>query len=279
MEIRPGKRVDITVTELNFEYLDDVLLAASRKGIDVGSYFKDAVVTRIGPLAELLIQNRTQSGGFDVLPANAVATALRRALDRRAPVSGSHVSAEQGRFTAGFMTTRRDPQAVDESHWMSFCLRAQQAAESVGVHKSTARGLIGALREIESNVHEHSGRAHDGIVGYRATESDFEFVVADSGVGTLAALRRNPKYADLADPGRALELALTDGVSSFGDDSGRGYGFRDLFIGLANLSGELRFRSGDHALTIDGTGPSLPSRRLIQKPQLQGFVASIVCHL
>src|SRR5258708_17864581 len=79
----------VTVTELNFEYLDDVLLAASRKGIDVGSYFKDAVVTRIGPLAELLIQNRTQSGGFDVLPANAVATALRRGLDRRGPGSGS----------------------------------------------------------------------------------------------------------------------------------------------------------------------------------------------
>src|SRR5260221_6112487 len=107
MEIRPGKRVDITVTELNFEYLDDVLLAASRKGIDVGSYFKDAVVTRIVPLAELLIQNRTQSGGFDVLPANAVATALRRALDRRGPVSAKTVTACQGPFATRCISTRR----------------------------------------------------------------------------------------------------------------------------------------------------------------------------
>src|SRR5258708_35833187 len=107
MEIRPGKRVDITVTELNFEYLDDVLLAASRKGIDVGSYFKDAVVTRIGPLAELLIQNRTQSGGFDVLPANAVATALRRALALPAPATCCLVTSLQGRFNARYITAPR----------------------------------------------------------------------------------------------------------------------------------------------------------------------------
>jgi hypothetical protein len=266
------------VQQLNFDYLDDVLLAASRKGIDASPYFDGTLISRIGPLAELLMQERTKPTGFDALAQCAAVSAIRASLESRAPESGSHVTAEQGRIRAGFVTTHRDPNAADESRWLSFCLRAQTAAESTGIHKSTARGLIGALREIESNVHEHSGRSHDGIVGYRATEKDFEFVIADSGAGTLAALRRNPKYTELADAGRALELALTDGVSSFGDDSGRGYGFRDLFVGLANLSGELRFRSGDHALTIDGTGPSLLSRRLIQKSELQGFVASIVCH-
>ena len=267
----------MSITNLTFDYLDDVLLAASRKRLDFAFYLANAAIARIGPLAELLVQHRSNPCGFDAVPASAVVTALRAALDPSAPEGGNHVSVEQEPCRAGFVTTRRDPRADDESEWMSFCLRAQQAAEFAGMQKSTARGLIGALREIESNIHEHSGRSGDGVVGYRATEMDFEFVIADSGVGALAALRRNPKYANLDDAGRALELALTDGVSSYGEDSGRGYGFRDLFIGLANLSGELRFRSGDHALTMDGTGPSLPSRRLVQKPELQGFVASIVC--
>jgi anti-sigma regulatory factor (Ser/Thr protein kinase) len=260
---------------LSFDYLDDVLLAANRKQLDSGAYFRGAGVARLGPLVELLIQHRSKPSGFDALPLVPEVEMLRQALDPQAPGTGSHI--EPRHRIVGFVATHRDPNSTDESRWYSFCLKAQRAAEFAGNGKATARGLIGALRELETNIHEHSGRPHDGVVGYRATENEFEFVIADSGVGTLAALGRNPKYAVLADAGLALELALTDGVSSFGNDSGRGYGFHDLFVGLANLSGELRFRSGDHALTINGTGPTLLTRALFQKTQLQGFVASIVC--
>ena len=72
--------------------------------------------------------------------------------------------------------------------------------------------------------------------------------------------------------------ALSDGTSRFGSDNRRGHGFRPIFLGLANLRGSLRFRSGDHALVIDGTSPSLTTAQLAQKPFIDGFVASIRCN-
>jgi hypothetical protein len=72
-----------------------------------------------------------------------------------------------------------------------------------------------------------------------------------------------------------MEAALTEGTSRFGSESGHGYGFRPLFVGLANLKGSLRFRSGDHALLMDGTSPSLTTAQLAQKPPIDGFFASI----
>lgn len=264
-------------TTLNFDFLDDLMIARVRKGVDCSPYLSDANVGRIGPLLELLIQNRSKPNGFDALPSVMEVTALRQALDKHAPASGVHLQSRQGEVSAGFVVSSRDPTADDQAPWYSFCLKAQQAAERGGIKKPIARGLIGAIREIEENIHKHSGRAHDGVVGYRATDREFEFLIGDSGIGTLASLRQNHKYAELTDAGRSLELALTDGVSRLGDDIGHGVGFRELFVGLANLDGELRFRSGDHALTIDGTAPSLLERRLLQKTELQGFVASIVC--
>lgn len=49
----------------------------------------------------------------------------------------------------------------------------------------------------------------------------FEFVIADLGVGILPSLRRRPLYAALSDHGKALESALTDGISRFGSDTGQ----------------------------------------------------------
>jgi anti-sigma regulatory factor (Ser/Thr protein kinase) len=165
----------------------------------------------------------------------------------------------------------------DQTHWVAFCRKAQEAAE-LSLPKPIAQGLIGAMREIEENVHLHSERSQDGIVGYRGTEQEFEFVIADSGIGILNSLRTSPDYAHLSDAGSAIKTALSDGESRLRYASpGRGFGFRDLFVGLANLNGELRFRSGDHALTIDGTSPSLITARLSQKVEIPGFLAGVVC--
>jgi hypothetical protein len=112
---------------------------------------------------------------------------------------------------------------------------------------------------------------------FRAGLRRFEFIVADQGIGVLDSLRSSVEYAALNDSGEALSLTPTDGVSRFGSGSTRGLGFRPLFIGLANLKGALRFRSGDHALLIDGRNPSLITARLAEKPTIKGFLASIVC--
>ena len=52
-----------------------------------------------------------------------------------------------------------------------------------------------------------------------------------------------------------------------------------LFLGLASFNADLRFRSGDHALTISGPNPDLKVAQLAQKPFFQGFLASVRCDL
>lgn len=88
---------------------------------------------------------------------------------------------------------------------------------------------------------------------------------------------RHPEYAGIDDHGEALRLTLTDGVSRHGIGTSHGRGFRPLFIGIANLNGFLRFRSGDHALVIDGHNPSLMRARLAQKPGIGGVFTPVKC--
>jgi anti-sigma regulatory factor (Ser/Thr protein kinase) len=165
------------------------------------------------------------------------------------------------------------------SHFTAFLMDAQRAARDVACPPGSVSGqLAAAMEELENNIHEHSDAATTGLLAFRAAPGAFEFVVADRGIGILTSLRRCPLYTAVSDHGKALESALTDGISRFGSESGRGHGFRPIFLGLANLRGSLRFRSGDHALLIDGTSPSLMTARLAQKPLLDGFFASISCH-
>jgi len=105
----------------------------------------------------------------------------------------------------------------------------------------------------------------------------FEFVVADAGVGVLQSLRTHPHFAYVKDSGTALELALSEGVSRFYDDKDRGRGFRPIFVGLANASSHLRFRSADHSREIvRGHGGRLLATTH-QRASLKGFLCSAIC--
>lgn len=172
---------------------------------------------------------------------------------------------------------RTSPSPPNESIWTGFGLAAQQAAAAAGFPRAIAAQLAAALGELHSNIYEHAEAPDTGIIAFRASADRFEFVAADRGIGILKSLHNAAAYAALADHGEALRLALTDGISRFGPDAGRGHGFRPLFIGLANLNGMLRFRSGDHALLIDGRHPSLMTARTAQKPAIPGFFVSVSC--
>lgn len=263
---------------LDFHFLDDLALAVQRNRVSGRSLLNAVEIERIGPLLELLVLGRPGSlEGVAVgsLSGCPIVDQLRSAI-RRGTTNGS-IRADAG-TKVGFITTGRNPASEDQSPWTAFCFAVQQAAEFSGLPKQQARGLVGAMREIEENIHLHSQRPMDGVVGYRATKQEFEFVVADSGIGTLASLKLSPDYQHLSDSGTAIRIALTDGESRLKyENQGHGYGFHGLFVGLANLNGHLRFRSDDHALTIDGSSPSLMTTRLSQTARLQGFVASIVC--
>jgi hypothetical protein len=264
-----------TDQELKFDYalLDDLALAVDRRSVDPQDHLTSTRPEKLGPLVELAVQSRTQ--GFASLSINKmrscpIVDAVRAATDG---VEGGAESVPQ----LGVIRTDRDFQADDQTQWYLFCRRAQQAAEAVGIPRIVAKQLVGALREIEENVHRHSQRSNDGLVGYRAGDDEFEFVVADSGVGVLRSLASHPDYAHLRDWGTAIRLAIADGNSRYGRDSGHGYGFHDLFVGLSNLGSSLRFRSGDHALTIADDTPTSSSGRLEQKAFFQGFLIAISC--
>lgn len=172
---------------------------------------------------------------------------------------------------------RASTPTMDEHAWAAFGMEAQRGALATGFDRRTAQELIGAFCELFDNVYEHSGYPNTGLAAFRCTGKTFEMCCVDQGVGVLESLRQCPKYAGLADHGEALQLALSDGVSRFGETSGRGYGFRALFVGLANHWGYLRFRSGDQALTIDGRSPSTATAKVSQKPYSPGLVVSVSC--
>lgn len=257
----------------DFRTLDDIAFAAERGRLD-GRVPPDRKARDIGPILEL---SQLSEGGSLTSPK------FTRWLDLgglwpfvKQFEDGNRMWICPRTRRIGFLRTT--PKFLDdETIWTDFCLTVQRAAQSANFSKSLARQLTAALRELHSNIYEHSQAHETGLVAFQARQGRFEFLVADDGVGILNSLRACPDYTGLSDHGEALRLALTQGVSRHGPDCGRGYGFQPIFVGLANLHGTLRFRSGDHALLIDGRSPSLVSARIAQKPTLQGFLVSVTC--
>jgi anti-sigma regulatory factor (Ser/Thr protein kinase) len=170
-----------------------------------------------------------------------------------------------------FRTSEKDSQDTAGR----FCVAAEKAARSVGLSKGVARQLVAALGEMLDNVHLHSKSLATGLAAFDANAQKFEFVVADRGVGIVRSLKECNEYSELSDHGDALEFALTDGCSRYGRGTNHGHGFAPLFVGLSNLNCSLRFRTGDHALTIDGRDPKNIPWRKIAKPPIPGFLASV----
>ena len=189
---------------------------------------------------------------------------------------GDAVSPTQ-RHMGFFATARRDRDG--DKQFTGFLMNAKRSGHEVaGLSIAVSGQLVAAMEELENNIHEHAGAPETGILAYRSEPSAFEFVSADRGMGILSSLRRHSAHTGLPDAGKALEAALTDGVSHHGPNRNRGHEFRPIFTGLVNLHGELRFRSGDHSITMDGTSPALATSRISQKAPIDGFFASVGCH-
>ena len=248
--------------------------AAARGKFDGTKLISTYAPQRLGPLLELL---HLSVGGRMPRPGSWLA------LNGAAPMIAA-LEQDQESWTApqeqhvGFIRTlRRGPDG--DSRLTGFVMKAKRAGQDAsGLPAAVCGQLVAAMEELENNIHEHAAAPETGILAYRAEPGAFEFVVADRGVGILRSLRRCVAYAALPDEGKALEAALTDGVSRHGPDSNHDHGFRPIFTGLVNLYGELRFRSGDHAITMNGTSPTLATSRITQKALIDGFFASARCH-
>ena len=264
-----------TPKRLLFRDVDELAFAAARGKLDRVSPRAFHAPDQLGPLMELL--HLSAAGKHPHLKnwlTGSSMTPLVAALGQQARaswVSPRHPDLGYVRTTCGGDTGSR---------LTAFLMRAKRAGRELsGLPAEVSGQLVAAMRELESNIHEHSGAPRTGVLAYKAGPGDFEFVVADHGMGMLRSLRQCDSHAGLADEGKALEAGLTDGVSRHGNNINRGYGFRPIFIGLTNLYGELRFRSGDHALMMDGTNPGLAIARISQKVPMEGFLVSVRCRV
>lgn len=260
---------------LTFDFVDDFAIAAER-----GRDLRELVVDvgdgiELGALIELYYLQRARPGIPDLIAPirTTLAATIRRAVNG---TSFRPAYARDRRIAVVRPGPRNDPEAA--LHLKHFYVSAQRAAELSRFPKRLAQGLVGAIAELEDNIHDHSRRPRTGLVAYRSVEQGvFEFVVGDAGIGVLRSLRESGYYPRLADSGDAMRVALTDGGTRHGPQSGHGLGFRPLFNALANRHGNLRFRSGDHVLLISGKNPSLARAVIAQRAATPGFVVSVTC--
>lgn len=260
--------------QLQFGDVDGLAFAAAHGKFDAKQVSISYVPHRLGPLLEVLhlAAARRLPPPDSWLTLNGTAS-LTAALGNMA--TESWITADRH---LGFIRTARRG-ADGDDRLTGFLMSAKRAGREISELPAAVAGqLVGAMEELENNIHEHADSPETGILAFRAEPGAFEFVAADRGMGILQSLRSCPAYEVLADAGKALEFALTDGVSRHGPNSRHGHGFRPIFTGLMNLYGELRFRSGDHALTMDGTSPALATARIAQKAPIDGFFASVRCH-
>jgi hypothetical protein len=205
--------------------------------------------------------------------SNIVAV-LRDALQRNS-ILDYKLTTQLAPSNVEFIRSFQTEDEVDDNRWIAFCKRLENAASKAGLERQFAKALTGTVEEMASNILEHSYYPSTGLVGYRWSTSEFEYVVADSGIGVLGSLRKNSHYSYLSNHLDALQTALQEGESRHGHNVGRGFGFRDLIKNIANRNSFLRFRSGDEGLMIDGT-QSPPVWYTRRTQQANGLLISVV---
>jgi hypothetical protein len=264
-----------TELPLTFAALDGIAFAAARGRL--GDHdLPQHVAAEIGPVVEMC-----QLARSGVLPPPLSAPWLlldgSDGLFRAAADGIDQWFGAQGRRLGLFRCKAAGE--PETNRWKAFGVEAHKAALASGFPARIVWRLMGAMGEIRDNLIEHSEAAATGVVVFRSLPESFEFAVSDCGIGTLASLKTNSDYAHLRDEGEALQCALGDGESRFGRAAGRGTGFSQLFKSLASLNASLRFRSGDHALSIEGVSPTLVEARVAVKPRAAGFMISVRCAL
>lgn len=258
----------------NFVGTDELLAMAQGGCLESFGPVRVARAGRIGPLVELASARRLYPTLYPRITAEApFAADLERAI-----MDGTVCGFQRGSRFGVFPLVHLGSEGDQSDQWTLWFSRADQAAQAAGFANRTAAMIMGAFGELQDNVFRHSQAYATGLVAYAITPDGFELVVSDRGVGVLGSLRTHPDHADLDDSGGALRRALANGESRFGRDSGSGLGIGQIFRALANQDGDLRFRSDDHVLEIQGDSPTMQGQLEIRhKAVLPGFTVSVLC--
>jgi hypothetical protein len=259
-------------TYLSFDLLEDVMNLPPSRYEEI---IKRATVARIGPLVEYAYHHyEGASDHLRTLAENQAVNSLRNILRGTSHSRAADDTSIKARPIEFF----RSPQSnedVEDPNWIAFCLRLMDAGVKAGLAKQFSQALAGTFEEMTGNLLEHSEEPLSGVVGYRSSAGEFEYVVADAGIGVLQSLRQHSDYSWLSDSGEALETAVSAGESRHGRKQLRGFGFNQLIFNIAQRNSYLRFRSGDHSYSIDGTRPT-PLRKTQHCAHFQGFLISVV---
>lgn len=168
------------------------------------------------------------------------------------------------------------PADLDEQDWGLFEARFCRSAQGAGLQRREAGALQGALREMAENALIHSEAPIPALVGYHVVPGMAQFCVADVGIGVLASLRTCPDFQHIGLHKDAIREALKDGTSRFGRNKG-GFGFRSVFKALVAQWGQLRFRSGEGCVIMDGMDLAADKGEEHFPPSLPGFQVSVAC--
>jgi hypothetical protein len=254
----------------------DVLWAAHRGTLSSRGNLEVTDSDRLAPVIELAMSRHANPEKFSkVAFKGPIFHRVLEAIEHRRS-SGAKYNETLGVFPLRLVSQGR----AGEEAYNQWRMRFQNTAVGVGFSKEFARSLAGVLGELVDNVFEHSVDSSVSIAAFLAHPDSIEFVVADNGVGALGSLRQNPTFGALADSAAALRAIVFDGASRHPAESGHGEGIRQLFRALVGRSGDLGFRSGDHALLLGSEGLVDRGRlELRSEATLPGFSVSVLCQL
>ena len=259
-------------TYLSFDLLEDVMNLPPQKYEEIVQH---AVVVRIGPLVEYAYHHYgSATKQLSQLTNNQAVNSLTNIL-RGSNRSRAAVDTSIKPRSIEFFKCPQTNEEVEDPNWMAFCLRLMYAGMEAGLSKEFSQALTGTFGEMTGNLQEHSEEPQTGVVGYRYSTGEFEYVVADAGIGVLESLRGHSDYSWLSDSGEALETAVSSGESRHGRRQLRGFGFDRLMYNIAQRNSYLRFRSGDHSYSIDGTRPT-PLKKTQHCAHFQGFLICVI---
>lgn len=252
---------------MNFDLLEDISLALQTGAAGARDLPRTAVQS-LGAFLELA----------HIFPDYIQDTAISSWLDRR------HFRRFANREQAWFFED--GPQfgfvpmtaiSASDTVWIDAANRIKRLSVEAGFSADHSGKFVAAIAE--GNILDHSQRPETGYIAFHVEPRKLEFVVADRGVGVLSSLNSNPEYAKLSDHGRAIELALSEGISRYPREEGHGFGFRPLFVGLANIARSSRFRSGDHCREIARFSDGPPQSRTYELAVLDGFFCAVTCEV
>ena len=257
---------------LTFEVVDGLAYAAERGRLDYTRLTDVYHAESLGPLVELA---HLASQGS--IPPLSEVRWLK--LGRLALLQPGLASSSQRWVcpTTRTIMLLRGATVFPTDDWIAFAMMAKHAAVQSGCPPPLAAQLVAAFGELFDNTFQHS-RAPESALGiFRCRRDAVEFTITDRGIGVLSSLRQNSRFAHLSDHGEALQLALQEGVTRYPDGSQHGHGYTDLLTGVANRQSLLRFRTGNHALKLDGRRVIPAERRAAQKAVVAGLVVSVEC--